>query len=497
MQETTSSSASEDSAFDLRDVFRVIRKYWWAFPVAMFLGGLTGYGLSLTQPQVYQASSMAVVTAGSSDQSLGVALTADSLAKSKAASYATIAKSRSVAEEAKKILSKKNVSSFDSKSADDLVGMVAVQTPENTAQLTIDATSSDPTSARELADAWLAALQAKVTELETPSPSAAKKPTDQTYVGTSFIRLTSLESAQLPSSPTSPNRRLWAGVGVLAGLVLAGIYTLVRHQLDRRIRSIDTLTQNFAVPVIGTIPLEGRLKEKRALIAGSAKQGIEDFRFSESIRELRTNLTYTSVDHPPRVILLTSSIPGEGKSTISSNLAATIAQTGQPVVLIDCDLRRPVVTKTFNMVEGVGVTNILTGEASYDEVLQVWSEEENLGVIGAGRLPPNPSELLGSDAMARLIDSVADKAFVIIDAPPILPVTDAAVLSTRVDGIVVAVRAGTTTVDELDSALAKLQRVDANILGLVINRVPIKGADANRYGYYGKDYYYSSDQKKS
>ncbi len=199
------------------------------------------------------------------------------------------------------------------------------------------------------------------------------------------------------------------------------------------------------------------------------------FRVAESLRELRTNLQFIDVDNPPRVIVISSPLPGDGKSTTSANLAIVLAASGQRVVLIDGDLRRPMVANIFGLIDGAGLTDVLAGRALFDEVAQPVGVDGNLLVLGAGMLPPNPSEVLGSERMRDLMRTLSADATIIIDAPPLLPVTDAAVLGHHADGVMVVASVGKTTIETLKKAMLNLEKANARCLGVVINRVPVRG----------------------
>ncbi|BCW37360.1 hypothetical protein StoSoilA2_34160 [Arthrobacter sp. StoSoilA2] len=177
-------------------------------------------------------------------------------------------------------------------------------------------------------------------------------------------------------------------------------------------------------------------------------------------------------------------MPGEGKSTTATNLAIALAQAGQSVCLVDADLRRPTVSKYLGLDRNAGLTTALVGIADINDLLQHWGDDQ-LYVLTSGQIPPNPSELLGSDAMKRLVKRLED-AFdaVVIDAPPLLPVTDAAVLAQHVGGVVVVIGTQKLRRHELQKSLNALEMVGANILGIVLNRLPLKGPDAYSYTYY-------------
>ncbi|MEF3121219.1 CpsD/CapB family tyrosine-protein kinase [Kocuria flava] len=282
-------------------------------------------------------------------------------------------------------------------------------------------------------------------------------------------------------------------LGIIGGLGLGLLYAFARWKMDRRIRSVEEVRETFGTPVLGIIPEDDRLADHREIIETGTSGGRGHHAFSEALRELRTNLSFVSVDAPPRVVVVTSSMPGEGKSSITANLAVAIASTGRDVVVVDGDLRRPVMTELFGLVPGVGITDVLVGEAEVDDVLQVYDKFPNLQVLGAGRTPPNPTELLASQAMRTMLAGLAEDAFVLVDAPPLLPVTDAALLTASADGALVVATAQGTTVDELGKALGNIEQVRGRVLGVVLNHVPTTGADAGFYGYYGKGYYASDD----
>jgi capsular exopolysaccharide synthesis family protein len=195
------------------------------------------------------------------------------------------------------------------------------------------------------------------------------------------------------------------------------------------------------------------------------------------------------VDNPPRTIVVSSPLPGDGKSTLAGNLAVSLAAAGQHVILVDADLRRPMLATLFGLPEGAGLTDLLAGRAEIGDVAHNVDHSRNLAVITAGRIPPNPSELLGSNRMRDLIRKLSEHALVIIDSPPLLPVTDAAVLATAADGALIVVTAGKTTFDMLQRAHENLTKANARTLGIVLNRVPRRGSSAGYYGYqYQGDY---------
>ncbi len=257
-----------------------------------------------------------------------------------------------------------------------------------------------------------------------------------------------IESAELPTSPVSPNTKRNVALGFAVGLLLGVGYAVLRNQLDRKLRRAEDIERQFGVTVAATIPASPALARTKSgrlpLVVVKGPRPVTDPVHSvEAFLKLRTNLQFMDIDNPPRVIVVTSPLPGDGKSTIAANLAAALSMADRRVVLIDGDLRRPVVAGSFGLVEGAGLTDLLIGRVDFADVAQQVGGLPNLLVLAAGPTPPNPSELLGSKAMRRLLDWLADRGYtVIIDAPPLLPVTDAAVLTASADGALIAVSAG-------------------------------------------------------
>ena len=207
---------------------------------------------------------------------------------------------------------------------------------------------------------------------------------------------------------------------------------------------------------------------------------------AEAYRTLRTNLQYAAFDSSLKSIIVTSCEPGAGKSLTAANLAITIAQSNKKVLLMDCDLRKPMVKNTFRIMNPRGLTNILAEGLDYREVVNS-TKVDNLDVIVSGPKPPNPSEILGSSRMEEFLNEVTpDYDMVILDTPPILAVTDATVLSRFVDGLIVVLRYGQTTFEAAEIVKRQLEKVGANVLGAVINDVPVTD-DTHYYSYY--DYY--------
>jgi capsular exopolysaccharide synthesis family protein len=304
------------------------------------------------------------------------------------------------------------------------------------------------------------------------------------------VKVTIVSSPTVPTQPISPKPTRNLALGVVLGLLLGLGLALLRDLLDTTIKGEKDCAQVTDATVIGGIAFDPEAP-KRPLIVQVNPHSPR----AEAFRTLRTNLQFVDAANHPRSIVITSSIPGEGKTTTTANLAITMAAGGARVCIVEGDLRRPRLLEYMGMDGAVGLTNVLIGRAHLNDVLQQFGES-SLHVLGAGSVPPNPSELLGSAAMSQTLRDLESRFdLVIIDAPPLLPVTDAAVLSTIAGGTVVVVGAGMVDRDHLAKSLQSLEAVKGRLLGLVINLMPTKGADA--YSYYREGYAPESPRRRA
>ncbi|RZS63474.1 capsular exopolysaccharide synthesis family protein [Agromyces ramosus] len=457
---------------ELRDYMRGLRRHWLAIVLMTAIGLGAGYGWTLLQTPVYTANASGYVASKQSED-VGISTIGDNLARSRVQSYLDIAGWRAVAENAIEELG------LDT-TPEDLVTRVTVENPEDTVIMKISAEASTPTDARDLAEAWLRGMIIEIDAIEGDGTE-----------GSAPVTVITGDSASLPSSPSFPDVQSAVLVGGILGLGFGIAFAMIRTVSDRRIRSADDVEQKTGVAVVGTIPIVPGLDAENRLIDASEKPSgkVSHFAVSEALRSLRTNLQFMDVDHPPKTIVVTSPLPGDGKSTIACNLALTLAAAGTTVVLVDGDLRRSMVAKTMGLPGGAGLSDVLAGRASLAEVLQRTPRSNNLLVLAAGSVPPNPSEVLGSERMHTLLSDLTKHATVIIDAPPLLPVTDGAVLTHQADGALVVVTLGKTTHDLLEKALDTLRKARGRALGVVLNKTPLRGADASPYSYdYRRDY---------
>ncbi|WP_130176345.1 polysaccharide biosynthesis tyrosine autokinase [Cryobacterium sp. SO1] len=361
--------------------------------------------------------------------------------------------------------------------SDQLAGRVTASAPLDTSIITINVSDTDPARAAETANAVSASLAAVVEEIESPDAVDALSP----------VKLTPAQEATVPARPMSPNVPLNIVLGTILGLALGLTVAVLRETLETRIRNERDVEGVTDVPILGGIVFDPRAHD-RPLIVHSDPRSPR----AESFRTLRTNLQFLDVGRADRSFVVTSSIESEGKSTTGANLAIALADAGSRVLLVDADLRRPTVAEYMGVEGAVGLTDLLIDRAELEDLIQPWGKGE-LFVLPAGQIPPNPSELLGSARMNHFIGEF-NKMFdvVIYDTPPLLPVTDAAILAKSVGGTIVVVAAGRTHKNQLQGALSALRNVGAPVSGLVLTMVPTKGPDAYGYGRYGHGYGYGN-----
>ncbi|MHB1533771.1 MAG: tyrosine-protein kinase domain-containing protein [Acidimicrobiales bacterium] len=301
-----------------------------------------------------------------------------------------------------------------------------------------------------------------------------------------------INAAVTPSAPSSPKPLTDGLLGLVVGLMLGVGLAFVRERLDDKIGSLsDAERYAGGVPVVGTVPLVDDWRDEHQTHVALVEDPTS--LVSEAYRTLRTAVQFLGIDQPQRVIALTSSLPGEGKSTTVANLAVSFARAGRHVVVLSCDFRRPRMHEFFGLDNNVGMTSVLLGEVSLRDAIRSIEAEPNLQVLASGPIPPNPAEILSLDRARKLVDVLAENAdIVLVDCPPVLPVTDTLLISRLVDGVLVLTAATRTKKHDLQRTCDLLRQVGAPIMGTVVNRVPHNGAYATNYGY-GYSYSYSYD----
>jgi len=304
-----------------------------------------------------------------------------------------------------------------------------------------------------------------------------------------------IDRALVPIYKAAPNTSLYMlvglGVGIVAGILLAFLV----DSLDTSILDIDVLEQATGVPSIGTIP-KAKAGSSVTLTGAQPETDLDTpaRRMMESYWALRTALLLSHAGSPPRTIAITSAVPAEGKTTTAINLALTLAQGEDRVLLVECDLRRP----TFAMrlhVGGAGLTQYLAGIKPLSECIRALPEQSYLDVISAGPTPPNPAQLLGSRQFRNLLAEMRTKyKFIILDSPPIASVSDVQIIAAEVDGVLLVVRSGSTSRHIVQRSCRMLRQTGARLLGCVLNGIDFR---SDKYGYYGYSNYYARDARSA
>ena len=450
----------------LDDLWKLIRRYWAILLGCTLLGGALAAVFVATQPKRYTASTTAYIVAGDTrlktdpTSAASLAYSNSMLAQQKAKSWVPLFTSSATAQ---RVIDELHLNMTPAQVA----GSVKVAPVADAPQLNIAVTSTSPKKARDIADAIVRASQKQVEALEGSQAGA---------------RIDPISSAVLPSAPSYPNPRNIIPLGLLGGLALGIAITYFKARSDTRIRSQKDVEKTLDTSVLAVIPRSKGLASKKR------EAEPKDFQTREALRKLRTNLQFVDPDNPPRVIVVTSSLMGEGKSSVASNLARVLGASGERVLLIDADLRRPMISTILEHHDNVGLSQLIAGSVEVEDVIEK-TEYRNLWAITAGQIPPNPSELLGSKRMKSLIDTLRKDYFIILDAPPLLPVTDAAVLLPATDGALLVVEAERTRGEQLLSTRRSIETINGHLLGAVINRAKLpkvkKGKMYGQYGQYG------------
>jgi capsular exopolysaccharide synthesis family protein len=337
-----------------------------------------------------------------------------------------------------------------------------------TTVLEIKVRDTNANDAQAIAQAYAENLVNTAADIESPSDDTGTP-----------VKVTIIDPATLPDSPAFPQPVLNLTLALIFGLVLAVALALLREVLDNTIKDVDDLGPD-GPPLLGA--LVGESAKEHAVLVDQAPPSSPRV---EAYRMLRTNVSFVDVDRHNKALVVTSPVQGDGKSSVAINLALSLSSAQVKTLLIDGDLRRPRVAQALGLVPDVGLTNVLLGQVTIDGAIQRY-QDGHLEVLASGTVPPNAAELLQSDAMEKLLEDLRQHfEMIIIDSPPLLPVTDAAVLASRADGAVVVVRHGQTTKEEWRQAEGRLEQVDAQLLGVVMNMVPPNDATLGyAYGSY-------------
>ena len=455
---------------ELRDYIRILRKSWVLITVLTLIGAGAAAAYSLTLTPKYSATAKVFVSTQGAGTT-GELQQGSTFTIQRVKTYASLVSTPIV------LLPVIDALELGISSA-SLAGRVSASAPADTSIIVISVSDTDPQRAADTANAISQSLNAVVADIEAPAG----------FDGVSPVKLTPAQEASVPAVAVSPKVPLNILLGTFIGLALGIGLAVLRETLETRIRNEQDVSAVTDVPILGGIVFDPRANDRPLIVHVDPRSPR-----AESFRTLRTNLQFLDPGRTDRSFVVTSSIESEGKSTTAANLAIALADAGSRVLLIDADLRRPKVAEFMGVEGAAGLTDLLIGRAELDDLLQPWGKAQ-LSVLPAGQVPPNPSELLGSARMSHFIGEF-NRMFdvVIYDTPPLLPVTDAAILAKHVGGAILVVAAGRTHKNQLKAAIGALDNVGAPVSALVLTMLPTKGPDAYGYGRYGYASGYGDD----
>ena len=455
----------EDRLLTLVDVVRVFQRFWALIVVTLAVGLATAAVALLLLPPTYTSESRLFV----STQSLGTAdelLQGSTYTQARMLSYARIASDPIVLDPVIERLGLEVT-------AEELASTVSATAERDQLIIDIEADAGTAVGAADIANAVADELAEVITET-IEAPVAGSDP---------LVSVTVVKYAAPSEEPSWPVMWMFLVVGGVAGALLGIGIAFLLSALDTRVRNLDDISRLIATPLIGMVSKDRRLQRRLPLemMTGSNT-------FAESVRGIRTNLQFIDAGGKKRrVLLVTSSIPGEGKSTTALSLAASLAEAGNRVVVVDADLRNPSLAKLSGLEGGAGLTDLLLGRVEVRDMVQPIGTSGRLFAIASGRIPPNPAELLASTGFTDLIAYLRlETDYIIIDSPPILAVADALELANVVDGVVLIVGVERVRRPQLETTIAALRQVGAPLIGIVANRLARTGVDA--YGYYAYGY---------
>lgn len=442
---------------ELREVLVALRATWWIPLVGLLLGAGVTVGLSLLKTPQYTSTTQFFVSAGDSSSTTDV-YQGSQFSQQRVSSYARVLEGRLLAG---RVIEELGLGM----TADELQDRIAASAVPDTVLIDVAVTDSSPVRAQAIAEVLGEKFVERVDELEAREGAP------------SLVTVDVNEVPEVPTSPSSPQIARDTALGALLGLLVGALLAVLRARFDRSVKTPEMATELANAPIIGVVLRDPTLEQRHLVDRAGVNRTAEDY------RQLRNNLQFLNVDQPPKVIMISSAVPAEGKTTVVVNLALALADVGRKVTIVEADLRRPKVTRYMGLVGGVGLTNLLAGTAELEEVTQAYGDGGVL-VIAAGPTPPNPGELLSSSHMATLLDKMrAESDYILVDAPPLLPVADSTGLAVMMDGVLLSVRYGSTTKDQLRQAATTLERVGAKTLGVILNIVPPKAEHASAYGY--------------
>ena len=448
---------SGECAVELSEYLDILRRRWLAVVIITLTTLALASAVTLALPKKYTATTrlfIAVVGDSVTDLAQGSNFTAKQMS-----SYAEVATSPLVLTP---VITRLGLQT----TPEDLAESVEATVPGvDTVILEIAATDRDPAKAAQIANAVGDELAKAAGGL---SPKKAN--------GAQAVSATTIAGAQVPDKASSPKIPQNLGIGLIVGLLVGLGVAVLRHVLDTKVRNESDVRALTDSPILGVVAYDQEVSSHPVILRDQPLAAP-----SEAVRRLRTNLQFIDIGHRSKSLVISSSIPGEGKSTIAINLAVSQADAGARVILVDADLRRPSIAEYLGIEGGVGLTTVLIGRAEVEDVVQPFGKT-SLDLLPSGQIPPNPSELLGSVAMADLLERLSGSYdMVLLDSPPLLPVTDSVVLSNLAGGALVVVGVDRIHRPQLQQSLESLETAGAHVFGIVMNKLARR--EAATYGY--------------
>ena len=446
---------------NIQDFLRLLRARWLVIVATTVVAVAGAAALTLLTTPLYQASTRLLVSTSATETASDI-YSGTLSSQQRVLSYTKLITSEALAQ---RTIDKLHLDM----SAEELRKKVKATASPNTVLIDVSVLDPSPVRARDITEALSDEFVAMVREFETPPDG--NRPD---------ARVVIVQHASLPTKPVIPETVRNLIFGLALGLLLGICLAFLRNLLDNTVKDQRVLEEITGAGLVATIPLDKERRKNPAISFAGDRSAI-----AEAFREFRTNLQFLEVDDPPRVLVVTSARPSEGKSTTAINIALALAEADQDVVLVEGDMRLPKFEKYLNLIGSVGFSTVLTGRASLPEVLQK-TRFPGLTVLTSGPVPPNPSELLGSLAAKKILSELRGSFdYVIIDSSPLLAATDAAVLAAESDGVLMIARFGETKRDQLAKAIGNLENVGARILGAIFTMMSARGNEDYYYSYYG------------